>query len=651
MRRGQFRNTRAVIICFAIQCALQAGAMSAAEDGEYDVSKIPNGLRKDGTAAVVRRDVARFEVKSSRHTVLHCLRAVTIFEKEKESYGSITLWYDKFTEIESLEGRIYDASGKKIRELDSDDIKDMSAISGYTLYNDVRKKTAHLYYSRYPYTVEFEYEISFNGVLNWPAWYSRGSFDPVELSRYEVLIPSGQNLRYHCKGDSALPVVSADGSTTHYAWQSTNLPELSEDAYGKDIAGVSTVIRIAPSYFELEGHAGSMKSWRDFGGWYYSLTDGRNKLPEDALRDLRSLALQGDSISEAVAKIYRYMQSRTRYVSVQLGVGGWQPFDAQYVHERGYGDCKALSNYIVSLLGAAGIVAYSVIIEAGPNPDSLLSDFSCNQFNHVIVCVPCAHDSLWLECTSQSIEAGHLGAFTENRQALMITPLGGVVVRTPKSSSAENEQLRCGSVVLETAGDARASITTRWTGDKGDVIREIVEATSPKDREEWIENTLRLPNATLSSFTFSGFPSHTDSLLLSIRLALPRYASVSGERLFFEPSLMERSVSVPPAIAHRMSPVRFEFPYHDKDSILYSLPAGYDIETLPSDVKIASSFGEFSSKCTPRGDSVLVFTRELTIRDYEIPPERYAEYRSFFVSVVKSDRGQVVLVSKNRKRQ
>ena len=74
-----------------------------------------------------------------------------------------------------------------------------------------------------------------------------------------------------------------------------------------------------------------------------------------------------------------------------------------------------------------------------------------------------------------------------------------------------------------------------------------------------------------------------------------------------------------------------------------------DYDRLP-EVKLSSSFGEFSSKCTTRGDSALVFTRELTIRDYEISPERYVEYRNFFVSIVKSDRGQVVLVSKKSKR-
>ncbi len=60
---------------------------------------------------------------------------------------------------------------------------------------------------------------------------------------------------------------------------------------------------------------------------------------------------------QKVFALYDYLQKNTRYISVQLGIGGWQPFPADYVATKRYGDCKALSNFMVALLKEAGIKA------------------------------------------------------------------------------------------------------------------------------------------------------------------------------------------------------------------------------------------------------------------------------------------------------
>ncbi len=44
------------------------------------------------------------------------------------------------------------------------------------------------------------------------------------------------------------------------------------------------------------------------------------------------------------------------------GIGGWKPMLVEDVRKKGYGDCKALTNYMRTLLQAAGIKSYYCII-------------------------------------------------------------------------------------------------------------------------------------------------------------------------------------------------------------------------------------------------------------------------------------------------
>ncbi len=638
---------------FPIFMTVLLSSMSASDPGtpadgggEYDVRNIPADLMEDA-GALVRKHLIHFEVKNDHRAKEKVTIAVTIFRMDKRNFGSLTLWYDKFREIDDLDGVLYDADGTKIRFLSKDDVKDLGSFEQVPLYSDSRVRTAEMYYDRFPYTVEFSYELSYDGFVEWPTWYTQTSLDPVQLSRFEVVMHNNQRLRYLCNNDSLRPDTSVDGDVKTYVWQAANLKKLSPEVYGDGIEDVAGAVHIGPTAFELDGFKGNMDSWRSFGAWGTALAEGRDKLPEAAARDVRALLQPNDNNREKVERIYRYMQSRTRYVSVQLGIGGWQPFDASYVHERGYGDCKALSNYMVSLLREANVPAYSVWIENGTNPDSMVSNFPRDQFNHVIVCVPQSTDSLWLECTSQSISMGHIGMGNENRQALLIGPAGGVVVRTPPSSSDGNRQWRIVMALLFADGSATVSSTVQWTGDQLDYVRNSLDGSSPKEREDWIVNSIDIPNVNLKSYTINGVETGDSLITMHANMYLPKYGSSTGNRLFIQPNMMERRTYVPPDVAHRFSPVRFSYPYIDKDSVYLSIPVGYKVEALPPEANLQSWFAKFSSKTVSLSDTALIFQRSLDIETYSIPPQNYSEYRNFFSAVVRADRAQVVLVRKN----
>lgn len=631
------------LICFALLAISGFLTFTHADDNEYNVRKIPSSLKKDA-GAVIREDYMRFEVKNEKRALLKVKRAVTIFNKDKQDYGQLVLGYDKFVRIENLEGRILDANGEEVRELEDRDIKDVSDFNNFSLFEDNRKKTAELYYDRFPYTVEFTYEVSYKGYLGFPAWFSQESLEPVEKSRFEVLLPEGQNLRYWTNADTLKPVVTDEGGQKLYSWEARNLPLLSKDVIGDDIEDIAGIVRIAPANFELDGYAGNMETWKDFGLWINNLYKERNSLPEDAVSDVKTIASSGNSKLELVRKLYRYMQKRTRYVSVQLGIGGHQPFEAKYVHEKGYGDCKALSNYMAALLKEAGIKAYPVLIRSGHFRYPIISEFPSNQFNHVIVCVPLEKDTIWLECTSQTTPPGFLGSDCENRKALMITESGGVLIQTPAGTSKENMQQRNLNVNLSSFGSLRVSAAIKWTGNQQEVPRFIIKESTPEEREKWVLNSLETPMARLEQIKADGVEENSPEVRMDLKLLLSGYASAQGSRIFFQPNIMERRTTVPKEVSQRLSPVRFHYPYLDVDTVYFTIPAGFQVEALPGETNLKTSFGSFSSQTRKTDPSTLIYTRRLEINSYAIDAKYYAEYRKFISEIVKSDRAQVVLV-------
>ncbi|MGA9118013.1 MAG: DUF3857 domain-containing protein [Bacteroidota bacterium] len=611
----------------------------------YGVGGLDPRLIEDADA-VVREDWTSLEVFDRKEARLKVVIAVTIFDAQGRDHGSMTIPYGRFEQIKKFDGRILDDKGDEIRDLEDSDVHDYSAVSGYSLAEDSRARSAELYYDRYPYTVEYTYEIAYKGHLSWPSWIAQGGKDAVEHTYFEITLPEGEQLRYWTNSDSTHPRVTDDDGKKTYVWEASALPLLSKDMMEEDLVYRTVVVLTAPSLFQIDDFPGDMTSWKSFGQWSEGLFHGRDQLPASAVADVHRLVGPEESARERVAKLYKYMQNRTRYVSIQLGIGGWQPFDATYVHERGYGDCKALSNYMVALLKEAGVPAYPVLIYGGTAGELYLTGFPSQQFNHVIVCVPLDGDSLWLECTDQTVPAGHLGQRTENRFGILLSAQGGQVVWTPSSCSRDNAQHRNARVMLTGAGTVKATLQTSYSGDQQDRVRSALGEQGEDERRKWLVNHVGVPNAVLNTFGIVGLDGRLPKVDISLDLTVPKYGSASGSRIFFQPNFMERRTYIPRENKTRKSPVRFGYPYRDSDSILYVLPKGYQVETLPSPLDLESSFGAFHARTVRMGDSALVYTRTLEIRNAVVPAASYEEYRRFFTEIVREDRAQAVLVKR-----
>lgn len=628
-----------VIIFLAFICALQAYA----GDGDYSILKISPALLKNANA-VVRLEETRFEIISTKQTVLINHYVITILNENGDDWAEFSEYYDKFREIESVEGILYDAFGKQLKRIKKKDLEDRSGVDGGSLIDDKRVKRHNFYYKTYPYTIEYTSEITTKGTLFFPRWSPQaGEKLSVEKSLMSMVCPADYQFRYKAFKYNAEPVTTQEKNAKIATWSLKDMPAIVKEPYSPLWHELTTIVIFGPSDFQLDDYKGNMVNWQDFGKFVYALKNGREKLPDNIKQAVHQAVDGIDDPAEKIARLYQYLQSNTRYVSIQLGIGGWQPFEASYVASKRYGDCKALTNYMYSLLKEAGINSYYSLVRAGRFANYITADFPSQQFNHVILCVPLSKDTIWLECTSQTMPAGYLGDFTSDRYALLIDEDGGKLVRTPRYSISDNLQSRRVKAMLESTGTLKVVSTTRYCGLQQDDIHGLINQLSKDKVKEYLHEQLDFATYDINQFDYKEEKKAIPAIDESLDITVSNYATITGKRLFIVPNVMTRSYRKLGQDTARKYDIQLGMEYKDVDTVEIALPTGYTAEAMPQDVSVTSKFGKYYCSVKLKGDK-LYYYRSIESYSGRFPANEYNELAKFYESIYKADRNKVVLV-------
>ncbi|SES93001.1 DUF3857 domain-containing protein [Hymenobacter actinosclerus] len=618
---------------------------------KYAVAELPATLRENAHA-VERRHDELLTVKSAARTVETVLRATTILDEAGSGWASELVYYSSLNRISYFRGAVYDASGRQLRQLRAQDIRDISLSDGFSLATDARGRVADLSQPTYPYTVEFEYEVVSDNALFYSTWQpQRTEQFSVQEATFKVVMPAGLNLRFQ---EQRLPAGTAlakstQGSQQVYEWRVQNLVALEGEADAPPVSELTPVVFTAPSEFEVQGYTGKLNSWADLSRWTYELNANRATLPPALVAGMQALVAGETDERARIRKVYRFLQANTRYISVQLGLGGWQTFPAADVAAKGYGDCKALTNYCQALLSAAGITAHAALIKAGPDAHDIRTDFPSSQFNHVVLCVPLTQaaraDTVWLECTDQTNPFGYMGGFTGNRHALLLLPEGGRLVSTPRYGAAENRRQRRADVYLDTDGNATATLRTLRTGLEYDAVAGLA-GLELSEQKKHVGSRLALGNFTLNKVGFQPLPATAPvpGLVETLALTLPGLAPPSGKRVFLAPNLLSRLPAPTATVGERQTDIWLDHAFTQLDTVHLHLPASLQPERLPAPVQLSTPFGTYSSQLLALPNGSLRYVRRLEMPRTRFARADYPAYLEFRRKVSAADKAQLVLL-------
>ena len=598
--------------------------------------------------AIVQKHDVVFTVNSGLSAVHRVSTRILVLDSHGLDAAVFNVYTDSFRKLNSFSGRI-EPVGKNPIKLKMSDLTTLAADEGGVSDAYV---SAYVPGASYPFIVEYEYEVVYRkGFIRFPPFMP--VTDPsvfVQSATYTLDLPAGMQISHYSDSE---PVISSGPKRDTYKWEVSEFQGYEHEHMMPSVLELVPYVFAEPVAFEYAATSGSQKNWKESGAWLHGLMEGSDQVPQELTDKVNALINGIDDKKEIIRILYAFLRNNTRYVSIQLGIGGMKPFPVGDVYAKGYGDCKALSVYMHALLSIAGIDSQYMILDTG-RPTYMPGLYSVGQMDHAMLCVPMESDTLWIECTNPRYPLGYRHSSLAGHQVLLVSEDGGELVRVrnyPDSLRIRSERVE---VELRADGAAKCRGQRRLLLDNVEPYIGFRAMDSKAQFNAVMSGNSFNPvhfNVTSVEDNFDGWAvmapgeEYVPEFRLGYEYEVRDYGKASGERIFMDMNPFAKRMHSDRT--SRVNDMEVDAGMTVADTVSVKLPQGYVPESLPASGIVESQFGRLVTEVSYDEDaSVVDLVQSLTLYSGRFPKESYADYRTFARSVSRSYDGKIVLVKK-----
>jgi hypothetical protein len=596
--------------------------------------------------AVVRINQQIIDITSRKSISITSKRVVTILSEEGLRHMNAAEYFSSSSKIKSIEALILNKDGQEIKKIKRRDFKETSVSEGSIITDN---KMLFLDYTPviYPFTLVFESEIETSNTAFIPSWYPvESNYIGVEFTSVKISFLPELGFKYKEFNFNTSVKISKTETLNSVSFSAENIAPFKFEEYSPAYQSYSPYVMFGLTTFTLEGVEGVASDWKTFGSWMYeSLLKNTTELPLETQNKIKKLVGNEKDPLKITKIVYQFVQDKTRYISIQLGIGGWKPMLAKDVDRLGYGDCKALTNYTKALLETVGVPSYYTVIYGDTELRSLQPDFVSMQGNHVILGVPIDDEMRWLECTNQVSPFGFQADFTDNRLALVIKPGGGEIIRTQEYKTEDNSQISTGSFSIDAKGRLTGSVLIKSKGTQYD-NKFANEKKSAEERNKFYKNYFwHINNLNLQKVNFV---NNTETIEFQEEIAFDAasYATENAGRMMFSLNAFNPQRGVPQRYRTRNNPFEVDRGYYDYDEVIVTLPPGYVIEAQPDNFELKDKFGHYKTEYKVLSENSIQYKRTCQMNAGFYDKSEYDNFRKFKENISRMDNAKIVLIKK-----
>ena len=465
----------------------------------------------------------------------------------------------------------------------------------------------------------------------------------LEYSFEKNLIILDEQLDLDLPADKPVAVASADLQPTVttaagrklYHWASTNLARPDPDAPPKSVKHWKPSVQVT-----------TFSSWAQVGAWYASLQRDSIIVTPAIQAKAEALTKGLTSREDKLRAIFNDVALHIHYVGLDFGIGRYQPHLADDVLSNEYGDCKDKHTLLATLLKAAGIEAWPVLISNARELDPPTP--SPAQFNHVITLVSLNGKLLWMDSTEEVAPVGLLMDSLRDKQALAIPADKPAYLEKTAADAPFPRSIRI-QVEGKLSGQGLFTGHIAQTSD-GDVGMLFRAGFRQVPQSQWKELLQRIANS-------EGYAGEVSNPQVSAveRIAEPFQFSCDYTREKYDQwkdSVSSHWISPPlPVMGIELAPgVKEKKPGDDPElgsigETVYhaamQLPEGWSM-VPPKDADLKEDWLEYHAKYSFK-DGTFTANRSLLIKKTAVPLEQWEKYLAFRRSMFDDMNDQVLI--------
>lgn len=648
------------LLCVTLGTAASAYAKDQVPDWVKTAAQTPlDHVEKDADAVVLMDDTT-YTVASNGSLTKHVRRVVKILRPHGREHGEMYAFYNSREKLNYLHIWSIGPDGKEYAVKDKDQA-DYAADAGFELYSDARVRAMMPPAMDAGAVSALEYELTQSPYENDIIWIP-GSSIPVVRERVSLNLPEGFTYKATWKGKPKTQPVDAEHGRT--IWEVADQEPLTE----KDRVPLSpSQIAAAPRMdIFYQGPAASpygamAADWKSIGEWYERLAKDRNNPDAAITAKAQELVAGKTDFRDRVSAIASFVQSDIRYVAIEIGVGGLQPHPAADTFKARYGDCKDKATLMSAMLYAIGVRSTWVMVDTkrgmiSSEAPSLIGNHMIGAIElpanyaprdmYSVVTAKSGKRFLIFDPTWEKTPFGHLERELQGSDALLVDGPDSQVIRLPVLDPKQNLVERKATFQLAADGSLTGSVTET---EGGDIAREMryLSLSDEKTQQQRLDRFLARDLRTfhVDGMTLTNAAPLDRNLELSFSLKAEHFAEPMGPLMALRPHVLG-SESFPVDNKPRKLAIDLGATRVVHDDFTISLPSGYAVDELPQPVNVDLGFAAYTSESKVTGQAIH-YTRTYTVRDVQLPAERYAEVKKLARVIETDEQSSAVLKHSN----